>query len=538
MTLYYLYFFILLKFSFGLKQKYFFYIFQPMQVEEAFSTDCIKVVNDNMFDPSLQQQSQLHNDQQQLHATQQHDPSEKSSLAEFPFCYSTNLLHKGQIQQNANIENEKSPYRYEVGQTFNCNYAIVNQMSLASTTTYKCDVCGLVFASLSLLNHHKKIHSNSSIALADRIFACDVCGTTFTQLCEMKAHLQTAHTTNKCCSIHVDCDHGNNKLSKFTETCNFDSQNSNAYRSHHNQRHTLMRDVCIGTDDSLLEPGIKKSQTKKKPLATITKCTKCNGSGIIVIGNIQNVNEKPYHCNICGSTFSRYSSLWSHKRLHSGEKPFKCNLCGSTFARASSLKNHNRVHTGERPYKCDVCGMQFSQAHHLKSHERIHSGERPYECEVCGKTFARHSTLWNHRRIHTGEKPYRCDICGSAFHQATHLKNHSKVHTGEKPHRCDICDVGFSDRFALKRHRAIHEKYGQTSRVQPGRPPSSVNSENSWKHSQSGTSSQNSEQMDSHLYKCDSSHLNNQSQQNSSQIEEIYNSDSITFPGCSRSSDK
>lgn len=57
--------------------------------------------------------------------------------------------------------------------------------------------------------------------------------------------------------------------------------------------------------------------------------------------------DKPFHCNVCDGTFSRYSSLWSHKRLHSGDKPFKCTICGLAFAKAAYLKNHGRVHTGK-----------------------------------------------------------------------------------------------------------------------------------------------------------------------------------------------
>ncbi|KAH8415241.1 hypothetical protein KR215_010872 [Drosophila sulfurigaster] len=234
---------------------------------------------------------------------------------------------------------------------------------------------------------------------------------------------------------------------------------------------------------------------KKRNSQQMTKCQKCNGSGVVLMGQqhthshsgaggsvkqnsavtvkteicsfCRNPPSKPYSCDICGGLFSRYSSLWSHKKLHSGEKNYKCTICGLAFAKAVYLKNHARIHTGEKPYKCQTCGMQFSQSPHLKNHERTHSGERPYVCGVCDKGFARHATLWNHRRIHTGEKPYKCEICGSAFSQAAHLKNHAKVHSGEKPYKCEICSAAFADRFALKRHRGIHQKYGQTAPRQP-----------------------------------------------------------------------
>lgn len=41
---------------------------------------------------------------------------------------------------------------------------------------------------------------------------------------------------------------------------------------------------------------------KRRGVASVTKCTKCNGSGIIFIGgskNQQNNVDKPFHCNIC-----------------------------------------------------------------------------------------------------------------------------------------------------------------------------------------------------------------------------------------------
>lgn len=63
-----------------------------------------------------------------------------------------------------------------IAQPFGYNYALVNQMQLAqngvtgvtidgripntiSNISFKCDVCGLMFAHLTLLNHHKRIHN-------------------------------------------------------------------------------------------------------------------------------------------------------------------------------------------------------------------------------------------------------------------------------------------------------------------------------------------------------------------------------------------
>lgn len=435
----------------------------PAESINRFTQTCVENDKEVMFDNNMQQQQQT----QQHHVTELYSLQKKeekvpTTVTEFPFCYNVNMLQKVHQQTATNVgiaaaNDEK--YRFDVSQPFSYNYALVNQMSLAaaaSTATFKCDVCGLVFAHLSLLNHHKRIHSNPT---TERIYVCDLCGSNFNQASDLKTHKQTAHNTgtkNKCCTscgVEIDDLTSSKKKFKFLkcENCEDASERDSGFEGTQE----------VGTETEEPPKGIHP--VKRRGMGTVTKCHKCNGSGILFVGGVQNQVEKPFHCNICDGSFSRYSSLWSHKRLHSGDKPFKCEFCGLAFARAAYLKNHGRVHSGERPFKCEVCGMQFSQAPHLKNHERIHSGERPYECEICNKTFARHSTLWNHRRIHTGEKPYRCNICGSAFNQATHLKNHAKVHTGEKPHRCDICDVGFSDRFALKRHRGIHEKYGQTA---------------------------------------------------------------------------
>ncbi|XP_058796048.1 zinc finger protein 665-like isoform X3 [Phymastichus coffea] len=442
-----------------------------------------------MFDQQIQQQANQgqQTQQAQMYVTTTEKKDEKGqTTTEFPFYYNVNLMQKvqGSVGTIGSITtDDKGCYRLDV-QPVGYN-TLINHMSLATSgnsgTTYKCDVCGLMFNHINLLNMHKRVHTSTPsnlqqqqhvvvqapttvtvAATPERPYTCDICGACFALPGELKSHKTNMHPKPKVqicedCGSEDPCEHHPTKVKKIIKP------------GHHPVKRRGVTSVtkchkCNGT--GIIFIGKHNDSKVESGYSSLAKCSGCKATGRIIIGsgkaNSQQ-QEKPFHCNVCDGTFSRYSSLWSHKRLHSGDKPFKCEVCGLAFAKAAYLKNHGRVHTGEKPFKCSHCGMQFSQSPHLKNHERIHSGERPYQCEVCEKTFARHSTLWNHRRIHTGEKPYRCNICGSAFNQATHLKNHAKVHTGEKPHRCDICEIGFSDRFALKRHRAIHEKYGQTS---------------------------------------------------------------------------
>lgn len=405
------------------------------------------------------------------------DNKKMEKTLEFPFSYNVSTMPK--VQPNDRFD-----------QSFAYNYptVVMGQMpaqsvGTAPATVYKCDICGAMFAHPSLLAQHRKDHAPQESQQENIVlFLCQICNASFSQSSDLKLHTLSQHTQQHTeppppppqDKKKIKIDTGDNKLGRGTHntTTQTGSQSSG-------------------------QPQYQKGYfpVKKRRTTTVAKCFKCDGTGIVFVNEpdpppktVQKQTldksklikkqpsdkDKPFTCNICFNTFSRYSSLWSHKKLHSGEKPFKCEICDLAFARSSSLKNHTRVHTGERPYKCDTCGMQFSQAPHLKNHERIHSGEKPYGCDICSKTFSRHSTLWNHRRIHTGEKPYSCDICGAAFNQASHLKNHAKVHTGEKPYRCDICDVSFSDRFTLKRHSAIHDKSRATAQA--------LSAQAAWKH--------------------------------------------------------
>lgn len=82
----------------------------------------------------------------------------------------------------------------------------------------------------------------------------------------------------------------------------------------------LLYFTYVGTQNSI-PIGVKNNHpVKRRGVASVTKCTKCNGSGIIFIGgskNQQNNVDKPFHCNICNGKFLLLELLNS---IHSFEK--------------------------------------------------------------------------------------------------------------------------------------------------------------------------------------------------------------------------
>ena len=44
-----------------------------------------------------------------------------------------------------------------------------------------------------------------------------------------------------------------------------------------------------------------------------------------------------------------------------GKPSVSCEICGKTLADPSSLYRHRKIHSGEKPHKCQFCGRRFIQ---------------------------------------------------------------------------------------------------------------------------------------------------------------------------------
>ncbi|CAI9743882.1 finger 239-like [Octopus vulgaris] len=54
----------------------------------------------------------------------------------------------------------------------------------------------------------------------------------------------------------------------------------------------------------------------------------------------------------------------------------------------NNLRKPNKPDSGERPYHCNICGKSFTEERVLTKHKCIDTGEKPHHCGVCGKSFS------------------------------------------------------------------------------------------------------------------------------------------------------
>lgn len=64
-----------------------------------------------------------------------------------------------------------------------------------------------------------------------------------------------------------------------------------------------------------------------------------------------------------------------------GKAAVTCEICGKKLADPSSLYRHRKIHSGDKPHKCPYCTRRFIQRYNMKQHIKTHRIEKMTEAE-------------------------------------------------------------------------------------------------------------------------------------------------------------
>lgn len=213
------------------------------------------------------------------------------------------------------------------------------------------------------------------------------------------------------------------------------------------------------------------------------------------------VNQKPFACHICESSYRKTDKLTLHLRekhrivwLRTGKrkgaadyKPFECRLCGRELMYRKTLRTHMRLchkirtdpdnenksligeASGLKPqFICPTCGMTCRAAITFDAHLLEHC-PLPFKCTLCDKGFSLRRKRVDHElqclMLHTTScVSYQCLSCCEVLKQVTELKEHrKKCHPEDEQamavsFNCTLCNAKFDEEPHLLKHlNEVHE---------------------------------------------------------------------------------
>lgn len=105
-------------------------------------------------------------------------------------------------------------------------------------------------------------------------------------------------------------------------------------------------------------------------------------------------NKRHFKCHLCDKSYEKYSSLKTHRNIHSNK--FLCQICNKASASLTALRRHFKSH------KID-CGQ-----------DNLEHDENYIFCDICCK-YVNKFRLTYHRRTAHDKKFPTCDYCKRSF---------------------------------------------------------------------------------------------------------------------------
>ncbi|KAI8740895.1 zinc finger protein Xfin [Biomphalaria glabrata] len=197
-----------------------------------------------------------------------------------------------------------------------------------------------------------------------------------------------------------------------------------------------------------------------------------------------------YQCEECNKVFNKKQTLRQHFITHTNR--FACPYCDARCKSKGDLRTHIQTHTKEKPFHCDICNTDYTRESILRKHMktqthiracyerdnmlRLQSKEPPNTCEKevdqfvpsqtkvrlegfscrhCKKVVFCKSEYKKHVKSHSFK--HVCNICQKGCINALLLKIHKRSHTKNNLLSCKVCSRTFANLYRLKEHVKTHK---------------------------------------------------------------------------------
>lgn len=91
-----------------------------------------------------------------------------------------------------------------------------------------------------------------------------------------------------------------------------------------------------------------------------------NGLGAQSETRLPPISESKFDKTI-GGAYNRTGEIGAN-----GKPSVACEVCGKKLADPSSLYRHRKIHSGDKPHKCPYCPRRFIQRYNMKQHIKTH----------------------------------------------------------------------------------------------------------------------------------------------------------------------